>query len=483
MSEQIGFSRILTKSMTVITPDQLINKDVNITKNDRLVEGILTAEVLDKQDEITVRDSLSKAMPIWMKRGAPLSDQHTNRIIGKGLSFENVEIDDHGTLIAGLKIQALVYKDNPVDDLVWSHVLSKRYKGFSYGGITRTAKMPVKKEDGTMSYKLSDIDVLEVALCPNPSCPLAVITDFNSLAKSYTVDELSAMNAEVRKIDNVDHVVVKCDKNICFVEKSSRIMLNKPIGEEDVSKMVDDQDKDKKDEKMEEMEKSIGHLEKTLAKATELISKTMDVQNDATERTEKLLAKLTDKVAKMEEDAPKDDPPAKEESKDDDDKSKDDPPAKDEDKKDEEVSKKDDSKGMKATNNSTVVLPDDDNESHKTTIGETPSGTAQGDKITIAKKDSIAINDLRKKYPHLFTQGTSVQKSADDGQKAWTPHFNDIVKGADDIIKNSALENEFAALMKAGGTPDSLKVLTKQMGTGGYGVMEDVGYDKVGVKI
>jgi hypothetical protein len=41
----------------------------------------------DKQGEITIVDELYKVLPVWMDRGAPISDTHSNRIIGKGINY------------------------------------------------------------------------------------------------------------------------------------------------------------------------------------------------------------------------------------------------------------------------------------------------------------------------------------------------------------------------------------------------------------
>ncbi len=79
MTEELFFNKLVTKSMQAIQGDE------------RFFEGYLTVEIKDKQGEITVVDELYKVLPIWMDRGAPISDTHSNRIIGKGINYAKTE--------------------------------------------------------------------------------------------------------------------------------------------------------------------------------------------------------------------------------------------------------------------------------------------------------------------------------------------------------------------------------------------------------
>ena len=75
MAEDLFFNKLVTKAMEAIHGDE------------RFFEGYLTVEIKDKQGEITIVDELYKVLPIWMDRGAPISDTHSNRIIGKGINY------------------------------------------------------------------------------------------------------------------------------------------------------------------------------------------------------------------------------------------------------------------------------------------------------------------------------------------------------------------------------------------------------------
>jgi len=58
---------------TLVTKGLVANTKAD---DERFFEGILTVEMKDKQGEITIVDELYKVLPIWMDRGAPISDTH-----------------------------------------------------------------------------------------------------------------------------------------------------------------------------------------------------------------------------------------------------------------------------------------------------------------------------------------------------------------------------------------------------------------------
>jgi hypothetical protein len=201
MENDIFFNQFVTKGLHPIGGDQ------------RFFEGYLTVQVKDKQGEITIVDELIKVLPIWMDRGAPISDTHSNRIIGKGISYAKVDYKtkDGGTLPA-IKITGKIHKDYHLDNEIWDKIKSGEYKGLSFGGATKANRTPKILKDGSVAYELKSLEHYEVAVCKDPAVPLALITDYNPLAKAIT--------------DNVERredgkMVIKCDKFGCTVDKST----------------------------------------------------------------------------------------------------------------------------------------------------------------------------------------------------------------------------------------------------------------------
>ncbi len=202
------FTKSVTKSIKVLD-----------TKK-RLFEGIVTVEMVDKQGEITIRDELLKTFPIWMDRDAPIIDTHSNRVVGKGLNYAPVEVLDPKTKkkYYGIKILAKIHQDNQLDDDIWKKIITKEYRGFSFGGATRGDREPVEQADGSIAYSLKDLEMYEISVCAEPAVPLALITDFNHLAKSMKAEDMCGMS-----FDELDDgkIRVKCDGLKCYVIRDS----------------------------------------------------------------------------------------------------------------------------------------------------------------------------------------------------------------------------------------------------------------------
>ncbi len=157
-----------------------------VKSDERFFEGLLTVQMKDKQGEVTIVDELYKVLPVWMDRGAPISDTHSNRIIGKGINYSKTTIkNSSGDELPAIKITGKIFKDYQLDNLIWDKIKNKEYKGLSFGGATKSARTPFRMKDGSMAYALSDLEHYEVAVCKDPAVPMALITDFNPIAKAH----------------------------------------------------------------------------------------------------------------------------------------------------------------------------------------------------------------------------------------------------------------------------------------------------------
>ena len=183
----------------------------SINSDERYFEGLLTVQMKDKQGEVTIVDELYKVLPIWMDRGAPISDTHSNRIIGKGINYSKTVVkNEHGEDLPAIKITGKIYKNYELDNVIWDKIKNKEYKGLSFGGATRSNRTPMKMKDGSMAYALSNLEHYEVAVCKDPAVPMAIITDYNPIAK--------ANYSSSRRDDN--KMVIQCTNMGCYVEKA-----------------------------------------------------------------------------------------------------------------------------------------------------------------------------------------------------------------------------------------------------------------------
>ena len=201
MGEAVFFRNLTTKGLTAVN------------SGERYFEGYLTVQVKDKQGEVTIVDELMKVLPVWIDRGAPISDTHSNRIIGKGINYSKVEYKDkEGDIYPAIKVTGKIHKNYELDNDIWQKIKSGEYKGLSFGGATKSDREPMRMKDGSIAYSLKDLEHYEVAVCRDPAVPLALITEFNTLAKAA--------------VDGQDlgdgRMLIKCDKFGCYVDKSDK---------------------------------------------------------------------------------------------------------------------------------------------------------------------------------------------------------------------------------------------------------------------
>ena len=187
-------------------------KAVNQNQTDeRFFEGLLTVEMKDKQGEVTIVDELYKVLPVWMDRGAPITDTHSNRIIGKGINYAKTVVKNQdGVELPAIKITGKIYKNYELDNLIWEKIKRNEYKGLSFGGATRSQRTPMRMKDGSMAYALTDLEHYEVAVCKDPAVPMAIITDFNPIAKAQ-------FNSEKR---DDGKLLIRCSGMGCYVDKA-----------------------------------------------------------------------------------------------------------------------------------------------------------------------------------------------------------------------------------------------------------------------
>ena len=236
MGEAVFFRNLTTKGLTAVN------------SGERYFEGYLTVQVKDKQGEVTIVDELMKVLPVWIDRGAPISDTHSNRIIGKGINYSKVEYKDKdGEIYPAIKVTGKIHKNYELDNDIWMKIKSGEYKGLSFGGATKSDREPMRMKDGSIAYSLKDLEHYEVAVCRDPAVPLALITEFNTLAKAA--------------VDGQDlgdgRMLIKCDKFGCYVDKENREAGLKAPEARNEALVYDDKTHDQPSETPEENQKKI----------------------------------------------------------------------------------------------------------------------------------------------------------------------------------------------------------------------------------
>jgi hypothetical protein len=139
-----------------------------------------SVEVVDRQREIIPIEEVYKIMDIWMDRGAPIMFIHTNRQVGKGLSWRP-ELKDgkEGVLITGI-----IFNHYKEDDEVWNGIKNGEFEGLSIGGNSYS-----KEKDANGNTVIRDLIGYEFSVVPRTGNQEATFQEVNAMAKSDTTNK------------------------------------------------------------------------------------------------------------------------------------------------------------------------------------------------------------------------------------------------------------------------------------------------------
>lgn len=202
--ENINFTNFITKGLETSEQD-----------GRRIVKGHITAEIVDRQGEFIAVNEVLDIIKNYMEINPVVSDYHSNRMVGKVLSYQKSSIDGHPSVY----IEAEIYKKKGVSlyDRVWDKVLKGEYRGFSMGGASKE-RQPIVK-DGKLVMNLKNLELYEIALCPFPANPLAVIDYVNEFAK--------AANLTIMNNDGKNRI--QCAGIQCEIEKGTNVDIDLDI--------------------------------------------------------------------------------------------------------------------------------------------------------------------------------------------------------------------------------------------------------------
>ena len=174
----------------------------------RQLSGHISAEVVDHQNDFILVKEILDVMDVFMKHLPVLSEVHSNRMIGKIDRYEKSMTDGHDSV----KIYATIFKDDRVSlyDDVWNKIKSGVYTGLSMGGGSKNREPMMK--NGKMVMNLKNLELYEIAVCPSPANPLALIDKYNEFAKS---DFLMSKSKEIDTGKNI----VQCTSIGCAFNK------------------------------------------------------------------------------------------------------------------------------------------------------------------------------------------------------------------------------------------------------------------------
>jgi hypothetical protein len=141
-------------------------------------------------------------MDTYMNRGGVLVDTHTNRHVGKILHWEPKEKDGKNAVW----LQAQIFDDYSIDDMIWDAIKEGHYTGFSFGGRGLDKHVVCNAEQGCFNH-IDDMEIWEWSIVPKPANKESTIDEFNKLAKGDKLTD--AMMPVLNSKGNIEYMEVE----------------------------------------------------------------------------------------------------------------------------------------------------------------------------------------------------------------------------------------------------------------------------------
>jgi hypothetical protein len=175
---------------------------LNVDENTRTVSGYGTVEIVDNQGDYVPIDVVLRLMDTYMNRGGVLVDTHTNRHVGKILHWEPKEKDGKNAVW----LQAQIFDDYSIDDMIWDAIKEGHYTGFSFGGRGLDKHVVCNAEQGCFNH-IDDMEIWEWSIVPKPANKESTIDEFNKLAKGDKLTD--AMMPVLNSKGNIEYMEVE----------------------------------------------------------------------------------------------------------------------------------------------------------------------------------------------------------------------------------------------------------------------------------
>lgn len=232
---------------------------------ERVVVTWATVEMKDNAGEIIpIEDKLDeviRSQETLLKRHGPISDEHTNKIVGETLAYKIMEHPDAKAL--GILHLNKMHNDNPADDTVWEEIQSGERKGSSVGGVNTSLSLGKDNVTGDKVTVLDGFEHMETASVKDPCNPLALNEAFSVVAKSNRGDNMKSVTKS--EVDNALNVLKKAseeygphqhdEKNPKGLHSHSELEKNKQKGEYKEEKGADKEPKQEIDINKEDITK------------------------------------------------------------------------------------------------------------------------------------------------------------------------------------------------------------------------------------
>jgi len=141
-----------------------------------------SVDMKDQAGELIPQERIIEQQEMLLERNGPISEDHTNRIIGQTLAYKLLEHPETKTL--GTLHLSKIFNHNKLDDKVWGEIQSGERKGSSVGGFNTRFSLGKDQYSGEDVKVLDDFTHLETASVKDPCVPFALNEAYSVVAKS-----------------------------------------------------------------------------------------------------------------------------------------------------------------------------------------------------------------------------------------------------------------------------------------------------------
>ena len=167
----------------------------------RQFQGWATVEIRDKDKELIPMDVLEPQMDKFMRRGAPISLNHSNWMVGTVKDYSFRKNEETGK--PGLYILGQVHRDFPIDDDTWKSIQDGSLDEMSIAGQFEIG------EDGEATWAAP----MEIALT-GPAVESEAVNPAAKIEGKTSAKSKIASTGDPRKKSNIDEKVNEKKSNI-----------------------------------------------------------------------------------------------------------------------------------------------------------------------------------------------------------------------------------------------------------------------------
>jgi len=244
-----------------------------------------SVDAVDKAGELIPIEDIIDKQDTLLNRNGPISDTHTNKIIGQTLAYKVMKNPTSSTI--GVLHLDRIFNDYRLDDSVWEEIVSGERQGSSVGG--QNTEMELEFDDnGKMIKVLKGFEHFETASVKSGCNPLALNESHSLVAKS----DVSSSNVDIN--DNIDTNKTNSKGDDFMAEEKLDVAKSLNSLTEVVKTLVEKVEKLEKEDVPEEEEKKMKLRKKTLKQMLKVLMKAQQMTHPMKKiPTKRMFSKLS----------------------------------------------------------------------------------------------------------------------------------------------------------------------------------------------